>query len=94
MTTRAARYRPTDEVEEGRKRDPLHVMKTKMVELGYLTQEEADRHPAEHKGASETTDDDFPEDVVAYLTKGVNFAMKSPLPDAHEAEQWVFREEN
>ena len=91
---RAARYRPTDEVKEGRKRDPLHVMKTKMVELGYLTQDEADRHPAEHKGASETTDDDFPEDVVAYLTKGVNFAMKSPLPDAHEAEQWVFREEN
>ncbi len=89
---RAERYRPKDEVEKGRQRDPIEVMKSKMIELGYLTQEEADDHPAEHKGASETTDQDFPEDVVAFLHKGVEFAMKSPLPEAIEAEQWVFKE--
>lgn len=89
---RAARYRPKDEVEEGRRRDPIDVMKRKMIGMGLLTQEEADKHPAELKGASETTDHDFPEDVVAYLTKGVEFAMKSPVPEAVEAEYWVFKE--
>lgn len=91
---RADRYRPEAEVEEGRKRDPLAVMKARMIGMGILTQEEADQHPAEGKGAGEVTDHDFPEDVVAYLTRGVQFAIKAPVPDEAEGAMWVFREEN
>lgn len=91
---RADRYRPAEEVEEGRKRDPLAVMKARMIKMGILTQEEADQHPAEGKGAGEVTDHDFPEDVVAYLTRGVQFAIKAPVPDEAEGAMWVFREEN
>jgi TPP-dependent pyruvate/acetoin dehydrogenase alpha subunit len=91
---RADRYRPEAEVEEGRKRDPLAVMKTRMIGMGILTQEEADKHPAEGKGAGEVTDHDFPEDVVNYLTRGVQFAIKAPVPDEAEGAMWVFREEN
>jgi hypothetical protein len=47
---------------------------------------------AEGKGASEVTDIDFPEEVVAYLNEGVQFAIKSPLPEAEEGGMWVFKE--
>ncbi|MEZ5162579.1 MAG: thiamine pyrophosphate-dependent dehydrogenase E1 component subunit alpha [Fimbriimonadaceae bacterium] len=38
---RAARYRPADEVEKGRERDPIAVMKKRMVEMGYMTADDA-----------------------------------------------------
>lgn len=91
---RAERYRPPEEVESGRKRDPLAVMKGKMMELGYLSVEEAAQFMAEGKGAGEVTDHDFPPRVVEYLTKGVQFAIKAPLPDETEAAMWVFKEGN
>lgn len=90
---RAARYRPVEEVEEGRARDPIAVMKKRMVSAGLMTGEEAERYPAEGKGASEVTDDDFPPKVVEYLTRGVEFAISSPVPEAVEGGMWVFREE-
>lgn len=90
---RADRYRPEEEVTEGRKRDPLHVLKERMISMGILTQEEADKHPAENKGAGEVTDADFPPKVVEYLTKGVQFAIKAPLPDETEGAMWVFKED-
>ncbi len=89
---RAAKYRPQDEVEEGRERDPIFVMKKKMIEAGMLTQKDADKYPAEFKRASEVTDHDFPSEVVEYMTEGVEHALKSELPEAGEAEQWVFAE--
>lgn len=89
---RAEKYRPAEEVEKGRKRDPLHVMKARMIEMGILTQEEADKHPAEGKGASEVTDADFPPEVSEYLSRGVHFAVKAPLPDETEGAMWVFKE--
>ncbi len=89
---RADKYRPAEEVEKGRKRDPLYVMKARMIKMGILTQEEADKHPAEGKGASEVTDADFPADVSAYLSRGVDFAVKAPLPDETEGAMWVFKE--
>jgi len=30
---------------------------------------------------------------VAYLKRGVEFAIKSPEPPAEEGSKWVFREE-
>ena len=32
------------------------------------------------------------EDVVAYLKEGVDFALKSPMPDGEEGGMWVFSE--
>ena len=90
---RAAKYRPADEVQEGRKRDPIAVMKGHMVKAGLMTKAEAKQFAAESKSASEVTDIDFPEDVVAYLTEGVTAALKAPVPDATEGEMWVFRED-
>lgn len=89
---RAAKYRPQDEIEEGRQRDPIAIMKRWMVENGHLSQSEADQFRAEGKGAGETTDEDFPPEVVAYMKEGVEFAVKSALPPAHEGSMWVFRE--
>lgn len=89
---RAAKYRPSDAVEKGRSRDPIAVAKRYLVEKGYLSQQEADMHMAEGKGASQTTDEDFPDDVVAYLKRGVEAALSSPAPAAEEGGMWVFRE--
>lgn len=88
---RAAKYRPATEVEQGRSRDPIAVAKRYLVEKGYLTQKEADMYMAEGKGAGQVTDEDFPPEVVAYLKRGVEFALKSPPPPAEEGEMWVFR---
>ena len=91
---RAAKYRPKELVDTGRQRDPIAVFKNKLIELGELTKAEADKHLAECKGAGEVTDHDFPEEVVKYLSEGVDFAIKSPLPAAEEGGQWVFAEDN
>ncbi len=91
---RAAKYRPEEEVEAGRARDPIAICKKILVEKGYMTQEEANQHMAEGKHASDARDDDFPADVVAYLKQGVEFAVKSPLPPAEEGGMWVYRETN
>jgi TPP-dependent pyruvate/acetoin dehydrogenase alpha subunit len=91
---RAAKYRPADEVEEGRSRDPIAVMKKLMVEFGTLTPEEAKEFMAEGKGASEVTNDDFPPQVVEFLSEGVEFAVNSPEPAAEEGAMWVFKEGN
>jgi TPP-dependent pyruvate/acetoin dehydrogenase alpha subunit len=89
---RAAKYRPSDEVEEGRSRDPIAICKRYLVEHGYLSKADAKAFAAEGKGASQATDDDFPPDVVAYMKKGVDFAIKSPVPPAEEGGMWVFAE--
>ncbi len=89
---RAALYRPESEVESGRSRDPLAVMKRHLVEKGILSQEEADKYSPEGKHAAETTDEDFPPEVVDYMKKGVEFAVAAPLPEAEEAFKWVFAE--
>lgn len=90
---RAAKYRPEDEVEQGRSRDPIAVFKKQLVELGYMKKEDLRKYPAEGKGASQVTDEDFPPEVVDYLKRGVEFALKSPPPDAEEGARWVFRED-
>ena len=51
------RYRPAEEVENIRQRDPLDTLGTYMVEQGYLSQEEVDRIKAEATAAiNEATD--------------------------------------
>lgn len=89
---RAAKYRDPEEVQKGRERDPIAVCKRYLVEKGYMTAEEAAMYAAEGKSAGECRDEDFPPDVVEYLKRGVDFALKSPVPAAEEGGMWVFRE--
>lgn len=91
---RAVRYRPADQVDEGRSRDPIAVHKRFLVDKGFMKKEDAKKYQAENKSASQITDEDFPPDVVEYLKQGVEFALKSPVPDASEGARWVFREES
>ncbi len=88
---RAAKYRPVDEVREGRSRDPIAICKRHMVDLGYMTQDDAKLFMAENKGAAEVREEDFPPEVVDYLKEGVEFALQSPLPEAEEGGMWVFK---
>lgn len=89
---RAVKYRPSEEVEEGRSRDPLAVFKSYLIENGMLSKEDADKHAPEFKNANETSDEDFPPRVVECMKQAVEFAISSPLPDASEATDWVFAE--
>lgn len=90
---RAAKYRDAKEVSRGRKRDPIAVAKERLVALGDLKQEQADKFRPEGKNANEVTDEDFPPEVVAYMKAGIDFALQSPLPDPVEGGMWVFRED-
>lgn len=89
---RAARYRPEEEVANGRSRDPIAVMKRHLVESGLLSEEDAARFAPEGKDAPSTTDQDFPPEVVSYLKRGVEFAIKAPMPEPDEAFRWVYAE--
>lgn len=89
---RAAKYRDPKEVEEGRARDPIAVAKKRLIEKGYMTEAEAKEFAAEGKSAGECRDEDFPPDVVDYLKRGVEAALKSPVPAANEGGMWVFRD--
>jgi TPP-dependent pyruvate/acetoin dehydrogenase alpha subunit len=91
---RAEKYRPAEEVEKGRQRDPIAVCRKRLIELGHLTGEAATSFMAEGKGAGEATNEDFPPEVVAYLNKGIEAAIASPLPAAEEGAMWVFKENN
>ncbi|HVT13064.1 MAG TPA: thiamine pyrophosphate-dependent dehydrogenase E1 component subunit alpha [Fimbriimonadaceae bacterium] len=90
---RAAKYRPSEDVQRGRERDPIAVCRKRLVELGYLTEVEAGRFMAEGKNAMETTNEDFPAEVVEYMNEGIEFALKAPFPEAEEGGRWVFRED-
>jgi TPP-dependent pyruvate/acetoin dehydrogenase alpha subunit len=89
---RANKYRPLDEIEKGRQRDPIAVCRRALKELGYLTGADADSYHAEGKNAVDATGEDFPPEVVEYLNEGIEFALESPMPAAEEAGMWVFRE--
>lgn len=91
---RANKYRPQEEIEKGRERDPISVCRQTLLALGYLGPEDAESYQAEGKNASEAANEDFPPEVVQYLNEGIEFALQSPLPEAEEAGRWVFKEIN
>lgn len=90
---RAAKYRPREEIDQGRQRDPIAVCRKRLVERGYISAEQSQLYMAEGKGAQDATNDDFPPEVVEYLSRGIDFALQSPLPDASEGGMWVFKED-
>lgn len=87
---RAAKYRPQEEVAEGRSRDPIAIMKQHLVQRGVITAEDAAQYVAENKGAAEARETDFPPEVVEFLTRGVEHAVKAPAPAPEEGGMWVF----
>jgi TPP-dependent pyruvate/acetoin dehydrogenase alpha subunit len=89
---RAAKYRPKQEIEEGRSRDPIAVCRRSLLELGHITEDEAKRYIAEGKSAQEVSNDDFPPEVIEYLNRGIEFALSSAMPDPEEGATLVFRE--
>jgi TPP-dependent pyruvate/acetoin dehydrogenase alpha subunit len=89
---RAAKYRPPEEIARGRERDPISVCRKRLIELGYLDSKDAESFIAEGKSAQDATNEDFPPEVVEYLSKGIEFALASALPEAEEGGLWVFKE--
>lgn len=88
---RAARYRPKEVVEQGRSRDPIGVCRQILKESG-IDDPIVDGFFAENKGAADATNEDFPPEVVEFLNEGIDFALKSPLPEPEEGGMWVFKE--
>jgi pyruvate dehydrogenase E1 component alpha subunit len=73
-----ATYRPKDEVEEWLKKDPIQRFKSKLMEMGVLTEEE---------------DEKLRHEAVAAVEEAVKFAMESPFPRPEEALEDVYVEE-
>jgi TPP-dependent pyruvate/acetoin dehydrogenase alpha subunit len=90
---RAAKYRPKESVELGRQRDPIAVCRRRLIERGFLSADEEHQFLAEGKNAMETTNEDFPAEVVEYMNEGIDFALRSAVPGAEEGGRWVFKEE-
>lgn len=90
---RANKYRSPDEVRRGRSRDPIAVCKGVMIERGYLDLEEANKYCPEGLNANEVTNEDFPPEIVDYLSDAISNALSAEIPPPEEGGQWVFRED-
>ncbi len=73
-----AKYRPKDEVEQWKKRDPVPRFEAVLRERGYWSDDWKKKIEAE---------------IKADIDDAVAFAEKSPYPDASEATQHVYAEE-
>jgi pyruvate dehydrogenase E1 component alpha subunit len=70
-----ATYRPKEEVEEWLKRDPVPRLRTKLLEMGLLTEQEAEK---------------IEQEAVSAVEEAVKFAMESPYPEPEEALENVY----
>ena len=68
-------YRTKEEFEECKKRDPIPRFRKKLIEMGVLTEKQADG---------------INQEVLEELDKAVKFAEESPLPDPEEALEDVY----
>jgi len=68
-------YRPKGEVEELRKKDPIDRLKSRMIQEGMLTEEEAKR---------------LWDEAAAEVKEAIDFARQSPYPEPEEALKHVF----
>jgi pyruvate dehydrogenase E1 component alpha subunit len=73
-----ATYRPKGEVEEWLKRDPILHFKSKLIEMGVLTEQENEKLRRE---------------AVSTVEEAVKFAVESPFPQPEEALEDVYVEE-
>jgi len=72
-----AAYRPKGEVEEWLKRDPISRFKSKLIEMGVLTEQENERLRRE---------------AASSVEEAVKFAMESQFPQPEEALEDVYVE--
>lgn len=70
-----ATYRPKKEVEEWLKKDPIPRFKAKLLEMGILTEGDADK---------------IEKEVIAAVEEAVKFAVESPYPQPEEALEDVY----
>lgn len=70
-----ATYRPKEEVEEWLKKDPIPRFRNKLVEMGVLTENEAEK---------------IEKEVLAEVEEAVKFALESPYPEPEEALEDVY----
>jgi len=68
-------YKPKEEVEEWMKKDPIPVFRKRLIEMGVLTEEDADK-----------TEQGIDEEIE----NAVQFAQESPLPSPEETLEDVF----
>jgi pyruvate dehydrogenase E1 component alpha subunit len=70
-----ATYRPKEEVETWLKKDPVQRLKAKLLEMAFLTEQEAEK---------------LEQEAVSVVEEAVKFAMKSPYPAPEEALENVY----
>ena len=68
-------YKPKEEAEEWLKKDPIPRFRKRLVEMGVLTEKEAD---------------DIQQEILEELDKAVKFAEESPYPAPEETLENVF----
>ncbi|MGD2147244.1 MAG: thiamine pyrophosphate-dependent dehydrogenase E1 component subunit alpha [Anaerolineae bacterium] len=70
-------YRSKEDIERARKLDPIPRFKSKLLELGYLSEADDERMRAE---------------ATAEIEQAVEFAKTSPLPEAQTALDYIYGE--
>jgi pyruvate dehydrogenase E1 component alpha subunit len=73
------KYRSKDEVEEYKQRDPIEVIRTKVLDKKFATEAELDA---------------IDQKVVARVEESVKFAEESKYPDAADALKYVYVQED
>jgi len=68
-------YRTKEEFDECKKRDPIKRFREKLIEMGVLTEKEADK---------------IQQEMLEEIEKAVKFAEESPLPDPKETLEDVY----
>ncbi len=68
-------YKPKEEMEEWEKKDPIPRFKKKLIEMGVLTEKEANK---------------IDQEILAEIDKAVKFAEESPFPAPEETLADVF----
>jgi len=68
-------YRTKEEIEEWKKKDPIPRFSKKLIEMGVLTQKDADK---------------IEQEILKEIDKAVKFAEESPLPKPEETLEDVY----
>jgi len=68
---------PKEEIEKWKRKDPIEMLKRRLLKAGFLTEYEDSR---------------LRSDILAKVKDAVNFAIESPYPDRDEAWKGVFVE--
>lgn len=68
-------YRSKEEVEEWRKKDPIEKLKTKLLDMGLLTEETVNR---------------IEQGIARNVEEAINYGIESPYPSPEEVTEYVF----